>query len=57
MISLAKVAKARLSALSGYYIITITNITLFILNNIATMPFPFIIIFNSVYISVLSWLI
>jgi len=54
MISLAKVAKARLSALSGYYIITITNITLFILNNIATMPFPFIIIFNNIYISALS---
>ena len=48
------VVRARSSALSGYYVITTANTTPFIPSSVATVPFPFAVIFNSVYTSVLS---
>jgi hypothetical protein len=52
----ANVARARSSALSGCCVVTTANTALFIPSGVAAVPFPFAIIFNGVYTSVLSWL-
>ena len=50
----ASITRARSLVLSGYYVIIITNTALFIPSNVVIIPFPFVMIFNNIYTSILN---